>query len=132
MGGGDRGGGLDAVQFGHPDVHEHDVGIEVRHQRDGLRAVARLADDVDVVRVVQDHPQSGAHEGLVVGDDHPDRHVGRVARTANPRSGRGPASKVPPRTFTRSRIPSRPCPVPDGCSATTPSSVTSISSVPGP
>ena len=38
--------GLDAVELGHPDVQEHDVGVETAHHRDRLAAVARLADDL--------------------------------------------------------------------------------------
>ena len=36
---------LDAVELGHADVHEDDVGLELRGQAHGLGAVARLADD---------------------------------------------------------------------------------------
>ena len=45
------------------------------HERSGLRAVARLADDLDVGLGVQDQPEAAANEGLVVGEDDADRHA---------------------------------------------------------
>ena len=44
-----------------------------------LQAVARLADDLDVGLRLEDHPEAGAHERLVVDDQdsnaHPERHL---------------------------------------------------------
>ena len=40
---------------------------------DRLQAVGGLADHVEVVLGVEDHPEPGAHERLVVGDQHPHR-----------------------------------------------------------
>src|SRR5205823_10181364 len=42
-------GGGHAVEHGHGDVHEHDVGTELLGQPDGLLAVGGLADDVEAV-----------------------------------------------------------------------------------
>ena len=55
----------------HPHVHQHDVGVQRDGLFHGLRAVRRLADDGDSVRI-QDHPEPGSHQPLVVGDQHPD------------------------------------------------------------
>jgi hypothetical protein len=61
-------------------------------------AVGRLADHLDVLDLVEDHPESGAHEGLVV-DEHDSDHgevargtasKGSVARTRKPPAGSGP------------------------------------------
>ena len=38
---------------------------------DGLVAVARLRDDHDVRRAAEDHRQAGAHERVVVDEQHP-------------------------------------------------------------
>ena len=76
---------------------------------DGLVAVGGLADDVDAVRL-EDDPQPGAHEVLVVGDDDTSRHAGSRADTAKPPSGRAVAVSDPPNAATRSRIPTSPWP----------------------
>ena len=65
-------GGLDAVDAGHADVHEHDVGGELLGLDDRLFAVLGLGDDVDALFRVQDHVEPAPEQGLVVGDHHPD------------------------------------------------------------
>ena len=62
-------------------------------------------------------------------------HIGymETAMTRKPPCGRGPASRVPPSSMTRSRIPNRPCPV-LGTSAPSradPASLISIRRAPG-
>ena len=42
----------------HPHVHQHDVGRARRGQRDGLGAVRRLADDLDVGLGVEQRPEA--------------------------------------------------------------------------
>ena len=69
--------------------------------RRGLVPVGRLADDLDVGLGVEDHRQPGAHQLLVVGDQHPDRHRRHLPsaarrRPSSRRSGAGPARSVPP------------------------------------
>ena len=44
-------------------------GCSRSRDRDGLVAVARLADDVEVVLGLEDHPEAGADQRLVVGED---------------------------------------------------------------
>jgi hypothetical protein len=51
--------------MGHPDVHQDDVGPLFPGQRDRLGAVARLADDLEVRRGVDEHPEAAAHERWV-------------------------------------------------------------------
>ena len=71
---GDPAGRLEAVHHRHPDVHQHHVGVLAGGEGDGLGAVARLADDLDVGLTGEQHREPAAHERLVVGDHDPDRH----------------------------------------------------------
>ena len=114
-------GRLDAVDARHPHVHEDHVRSGVPHQGDRVLAVGGLADDREVRLDLEDHPEAGAHQRLVVDHRHPDgalcpcagRHAGskgRVATSSNPPSGLARATSEPPYTATRSRIPNRPCP----------------------
>jgi hypothetical protein len=73
-GGDDPARRLDPVHVGHADVHQHDVGALALGQRDGLGAVAGLADDLHVLLGVEDHAEAAAHERLVVGDHHARAH----------------------------------------------------------
>ena len=92
--GGDPPGGLDAVQHGHPDVHQHHLGALARDQVERLAPVRRLSDDLDGGRLVQDQPQSGPDQGLVVDD----RHRGHRALLVAPWASRSvsPPSAPPP------------------------------------
>lgn len=110
-----------------------------------LDAVRGLADDAEIGSRVDEHPEPGPDQGLVVGDQHPDltlwtRHraaagiaphrrrssAGSRATTAKPPSGRAPAVSWPPSIAARSRIPAIPRPggPGDGCAGPGPSSVT--------
>ncbi len=122
-------GRLDAVEDGHADVHQHDVGIERSGERDGLRAVGCLADHLDVALRLEDQPQAAADDRLVVDEEDADHDgSGRLARSAHPPCGCGPASKWPPKTATRSPMPERPRRLPWPFAAPAPSSLTSSSS----
>ena len=68
--------GLQAVELGHADVHEHDVGLVLADARERLSAVGGLGDDLDVLLGVEDHAEAAAHECLVVGDEDPDHGLG--------------------------------------------------------
>ena len=119
VGPGQRPGHLDAVDAGHPDVDQAHVRPQPAGQLDGLDAVDGFADHGDVGLVLQDEAQAAADHGLVVGDQHADGHgrptgTGSVADTVQPPPGRGPASTVPPRLVTRSRMPISPKPPRDG------------------
>ena len=64
---------------GHPDVHQDDVGHELRRLLDGLGAVGGLADDLDVVLLLEDHLQPPAEQRVVV-DDHHAQSLGTALR----------------------------------------------------
>jgi hypothetical protein len=131
----DQPGRGEAVGARHPDVHQDDGRALGPGQRDRLLAVDRLAHYLDVVRRLEQHPEAGPDQRLVVGQQHPDHRgparpdsAGRPASagsaprprlssgsravTRKPPSGRGPASTVPPAAAARSRMPRNPCPGP--------------------
>ncbi len=113
--GGDLAGGFEPVETWHADVHQHDVGAEGFREGDGLVAIGGLADDVKVASGVEEGPEPAAHEGLVVGECHPDHpraSRGSRAWTRKPPSGRGAASRAPPSAVARPRMPSIPVPRP--------------------
>jgi hypothetical protein len=70
---------------GHADVHQDDVGPQLAGALDRLLAVSRLADDLEVVLRLQEEPEAGPDELLVVDDQQPDAQVstpiGRRAAT---------------------------------------------------
>ena len=111
-------------------------GRVARHDLDRLGAVGGVAHHVDVVGQVEQRPEAGAHDGLVVGDDDADAHAdpptGSTARTRNPPPSAAPCSTRPPTAAARSRIPRSPKPSElrpsPGASRPWPSSTTSISS----
>src|SRR5580704_17937973 len=141
LAGGDLPGGLDTVHHRHPDVHHDDVRPEARSDLDGLAAVARLTDDLQVVLRVDERGERGTEQRLVVDDEDPDRHpapsIGTWAFTRKPRPASGSAASQPPNAAIRSRIPTIPWPGPvcrspaagdPGGPAGPPSSVTSLTS----
>ena len=92
-------------------------GCSPAHRGHGLLAVRRLADHLDVRLRVEQRPEPGPHQRLVVGEQYTDHRPsppfhGRTARTRKPPSSRGPASIVPPRAAARSRMPASPLPLP--------------------
>ena len=81
---------------------------------DRVGAVPGLADDLHVRFGVENHPEPGAHQGLIVGEQDPDHASSRgmAAWTRNPPPAFGPTVSRPPRAVTRSRIPTVPRPAP--------------------
>jgi hypothetical protein len=79
---GQAAGRLDPVHAGHADVHQGHVGPDVAGQPDRLVAVGRLADHLQAGLGVQDHPEPGPHQRLVVGDQDPDQRLSRGRRAA--------------------------------------------------
>jgi len=69
----DPAGGFDPVEVGHPDVHDHDVGIALAAESHRRGPVDGEPDDVEVVLGGEDRAEGGAHDVLVVGDDDADR-----------------------------------------------------------
>ena len=72
--GGDRGGRGEAVEPGHLDVEQRDVGPVFEHRGHDLVAAPDLGHDLEVVLERQQRDERGADERLVVGDQQPDRH----------------------------------------------------------
>jgi hypothetical protein len=77
---------VDAALPGHDDVEEDDVGLERARAEDRVFCVTRLADDLDVLFVVEQHSQSGPHDRVVVDDDDAD-HSGTSTASVVPPSG---------------------------------------------
>jgi hypothetical protein len=76
---------LDAVDARHLEVHEHDVRLVPRRQRDRLLAVGGERDDLDTGRRGEQAAEAGAHDLVVVGDQHADREGLRgLHRTIRP------------------------------------------------
>jgi len=67
---------LEAVDAGHPYVHQHDVGPPLAHEVDRVRAIAGLAGDDDAGLGVEDRSEAGAHERLVIRDQDRDGPLG--------------------------------------------------------
>ena len=77
----------------HPHVHQHDVGQQVGGLVHGLGPVTRLADDLDVVLLLENDLQAAAEQGMVV--DYEDAN--RLSRLARPvRSARRDGSLAHP------------------------------------
>ena len=70
----DLGGRLDAVEPGHLDVEQGDVGAVLAGGRDDLVAAADLGDHLEVGLEVEQRGQRAADQGLVVGEQEPDGH----------------------------------------------------------
>src|SRR5262249_33976025 len=83
-------------------------------QAGGLLPVAGLADHLDVFLGIEQGPEPGPDQGLIVGQQHPDHRaplIGNRARTRKPPPGRGPASSPPPSRGPRSPTPGVPLPL---------------------
>ena len=79
-----RPGGLDARRRGkpgtarHPDVHEHEIGLDVRRQRDRLVLAAGEPDHL-MAPGTDERRDTVAEQGMVVDDQDPHRAVSTVA-----------------------------------------------------
>ena len=63
---GDLPGRLHPVHPRHPDVHQHHIGLQRTYLIERLETVTGLADDRDVLLRLQNHPEAGAQQRLVV------------------------------------------------------------------
>ena len=63
----------DAVQPGHLDVEQGDVGPVLAHGRQHLVARPDLGDHLEVGLEAEQRRQRAPHQGLVVGEQQPDR-----------------------------------------------------------
>ncbi len=57
---------LDAVHPRHPDVHQHHIGLQRPHLVERLEAVTGLSHHREITLRLQDHPEAGAQQRLVV------------------------------------------------------------------
>src|SRR5262245_7729496 len=69
-----RGG--DAVNLGHSQVHQEDMGTKLARQVDGLDAGARLSDDFEVRLRFEHGAQSRADDEMIIGNHKADLHAG--------------------------------------------------------
>ena len=97
----DVAGRVQAVQAGHGDVHDDDIGRQAPGQGDGRHAVLRLARDFDVSAAVgQAELEALPDDGVVVGDEDADLHgapspSGISAMISVPRPGAVRTSRRP-------------------------------------
>jgi hypothetical protein len=70
-------GGRQPVHDGHLDVHDHQVGLQIQRQLDGLLTIAGLADHV-IAGLAEHLDEVEADERLVLGDDDPARGAARA------------------------------------------------------
>ena len=75
-------------------------------ERERLLAVGRRAHELDPVEQAEQRPEPVADDALVVGEQHTD-HAGSHSSTRKP-SPVGPASRRPPSSSARSRMPASP------------------------
>ena len=61
----------DAVEIRHADVHDDDVGLEQPGSVGGLAPVVSLPDELDSLVTREHTAQTGAHQRVVVDDQHP-------------------------------------------------------------
>ena len=107
----DLAGGFDAVERGHGDVHDHDVGSMLLGEGEGFAAVGNISSMTCEARpsISRRKREAAAHHGAessarrmrmaFIGQHHAQvRALARLDLTA----------KVPPRWLTRSCIPNSP------------------------
>src|SRR6266542_2651236 len=74
-------GRLEPVQPRHAHVHQHHVGLQAARGLHRLQPVGGLADNLDVSLRLQDHPEAGADQPLVVDHQNADHVSHRFARS---------------------------------------------------
>src|SRR5690242_4853371 len=106
---------LQAVEPGHGNVDQGDVGPFLAHQPQRFAAVAGLRHYLDARQLVEERAHPGTHQRMVIGEQEPQRaHApppaasGKRARIVVPRPGAESISKSPPARATRSCMLSSP------------------------
>ena len=74
----DLGGRLDPRTFGHPNVHEDDVGHRLLRLLDRLLSIGRLADELQVGFIAENHLETPAEQCVIVDHHHPEPFVSAV------------------------------------------------------
>jgi len=73
MGGTDLPAGLDPGATRHPDIHDHDMGMQPRHSLDHGVGVPGLADHVEAGLRLQETPEAEPDQLVIVAEEDPDR-----------------------------------------------------------
>src|SRR6202042_2791572 len=104
----------------HPDVHQHDIRLQLVADPHRLGAVAGGAQHREVRLGAEQFGEPGTDDLVIVRDHDPDGRgraahpgsplPGRVAQTTNPPPAASPVLSSPPTAAARSRIPSSPWP----------------------
>ena len=68
--------GLHTVHLGHDDVHQDDVRLRRARQRHRLGAILRLGHHREAAHPLAKLAQALAHQGVVIGDQEPNRRHG--------------------------------------------------------
>lgn len=71
----DCGCGADPVHHRHQQIHEDDVGQQVSRQFDGLLTVGSLANHLELVLGVEEHPKALTHDAVIVDHENADGHL---------------------------------------------------------
>src|SRR5690606_34220096 len=114
---GDGAGRGDPVDMWHADVHEDDIRVERARLRHRDRAVGGFAHHLDVLARIEQEPQARADGAVIVGEQHPDRHVvlllasGSCTYVLHSFPSR-PERACPPTAAARSAMLRRPFPTP--------------------
>ena len=95
---GELAGGLDAGQARHRDIEQRQLDLVAQSHGDRLLAVACLRHDLEVGLGVEDHPQTMAHERVIVGEQDA-RHRGTRESEGHERA-RGARSRLDPQLRT--------------------------------
>ena len=70
-----RPGRRDAIHHRHQHVHQHDIRLELERHPDGLGAVRRFADHLQLSIQREEHAQPLAYHTVVIGDENADWHM---------------------------------------------------------
>jgi hypothetical protein len=80
--------GLDAVELRHGDVHEDNIGLELRCEGHGISAVFSLGDDPDVCLPLKQCAQALPYDGMILDDEHGNGNYGGRVQFTRARAGR--------------------------------------------
>ena len=75
---GDPAGGLDAIQAGHLQVHQYDIGPDQGGLFDRIHAIDGLANDLDQEILCEESCQARPEERMIVGDQQTSRRCQRT------------------------------------------------------
>jgi len=73
----------DPIHHRHQQVHEDDIRFEVMGEFEGFGAILGFADNIEVGVIEEEHLESLADDGMVVGDHDPDGHRSSAERDSD-------------------------------------------------